>query len=255
MTRKLELRKQARAAVPPPMLPPERPRSVRLTATGRFVAVIGVLLPVASLITGFWLWGVAAESQKTRRRLSTEGISAQAVIYSLWRTSGDNRKYYANYRYTAAGASHAGRASFSRSTWSKLREGDTLTVRYLPEAPHRAWARGAEPNVPIWAGPLTALALGLLAVVPWHAIRGQWTLLSEGRAARAQVKLSRKVRHKHGTRYEVFYEFQSLEGGVRTGTYNTQRTIPEPGATIQVVYDPDNVKRSRPYPFELVRPA
>jgi len=253
---KLELRKLQRSAPRPvPELPTSRPRPVRLTGTGWFVAVLGTLLPAGAMVAGFSLHARAVSDRTLREAISAEGVRVTAVVAALSQTGGKSPRYIVNYEYTAAGDLHHGRANVSRTFWKTLRVGSFLTVRYLPAEPGRSWLRGQEPGTPFWAGPVVALCMVVIGIFPWYAIRRQWMLLAEGRPAQAQVTASRKVCHQHGSHYRVSYEFHTMSGATRTGRYDSKKRPPASGTTIQVVYNPDRPEHSMPYPFALVRPA
>jgi hypothetical protein len=189
------------------------------------------------------------------QEIDKEGIRVTAVVSDLTRTRGKSPQYFVNYEYPAAGRLHQGRANVSRTSWMQLRVGSFLTVRYLPAEPGRSWLRGQEPGTPFWVGPVVALSMIAIGMFPWYAIRQQWMLLAEGRPAQAQVTDFKKVRHQHGARYRVSYEFRTMSGATRTGRYNSQKSPPAKGTTIQVVYNPDRPEYSMPYPLALVRPA
>jgi Protein of unknown function (DUF3592). len=228
---------------------------VRLTGVGWFVAVFGMLLPAGALVAGFSLHAKAIRDRTLREAIDKEGVRVTAVVSDLTRTRGDKPKYYVVYQYSAGGQSHPGRANVSRSYWTGLRVGSTFPVRYLPAEPGRNWLRGQEPGIPFWVGPSVALSMALIGIFPWYAIRRQWMLLAEGRPAQAQVTVFKQVRHQHGSHYQVSYEFRTMSGATRTGRYNSQKSPPASGTTIQVVYNPDRPEHSMPYPLALVRPA
>ncbi|MGB9604542.1 MAG: DUF3592 domain-containing protein [Bryobacteraceae bacterium] len=56
-------------------------------------------------------------------------------------------------------------------------------------------------------------------------------------------------------RYRVRYEFTLLSGPRRVGFYDlpSRDLAPQPGQRVTVIYDPDNPRRQRLYPFALVR--
>ena len=252
---KLELRKQQRSAPRPvPELPTSRPRPVRLTGTGWFVAIIGMLLLAGSPVAGFWLHATAVRGRALKERIDKEAVSVPAVVSDLTQIRGKNSRYFVNYKYAAAGQLHEGRADVSRGSWTRLRIGSSLTVRYLPSEPGRSWLRGYEP-VAFWVGPVVALTMAVISIFPWYALRRQWMLLAEGRPAQAQVTASKKVRHQHGSYDRVSYEFRTMSGATRTGRYDSHKGPPANGTTIQVVYNPDRPEQSMPYPLALVRPA
>jgi hypothetical protein len=256
MTIKLALRKmQARTA--PPRLPESRPRPVRLTGIGKAVAFIGVVLLAAAPLAGFFLHSLAVSQRAFRVRIEKEAVEGVARVTALTRTRGKNSRYDAVYRFEADGRILQGRARMGRSYWTRLEVGSSVPVRYLPSEPAQNWIRGYEPSSgPLWPAPLVAVSLALASLIPWISLRREWMLLMDGRAAEARVTGAKKFSSSHGGRtYRVNYEFRTLGGGARTGKYSTQQAPPAEGATIQVIYDPDNPARSAPYPLPLVRPG
>jgi hypothetical protein len=253
---KLELHKLQRSAPRPvPELPTSRPRPVRLTGAGWFLAALGMLLLAGAPVAGFWLHARAVRQRALREAIDKEGVRVTAVVSGLTRTRDKSPRYFVNYEYSAAGQLHQRRANVSRTYWMQLRVGSFLTVRYLPADPGRSWLRGQEPGTPFWQGPVVALAMIATGMFPWYAIRRQWMLLAEGRAAQAQVTVFKKARQQHGTHYWVSYEFRTMSGATRTGRYDSQESPPATGTTIQVVYNPDRPEHNMPYPLALVRPA
>jgi hypothetical protein len=257
----MKLKIEARAAYTPVSeVPPEllssRPRPVRLTGTGRLVAGIGALLPVAALMSGFWLHDQAVRDRALREAVDEQGFVAQAVVMELTQTHEKSPRYFVRYNYFAGERSYVGQASVGRGYWTSLREGSPLMVRYLPSRPEQSWIRGYEPRgVPFWAGFVVAIGLALSALVLWYTLRRQWVLLAEGRGALAQVTRSKRVRSQHGAHYVVYYEFRQMSGTASSGRYTSRRSPPPVGMTICVVYDPDRPNRSAPYPLTLVRLA
>jgi hypothetical protein len=238
----------------PPELVSSRPRPVRLTGVGRLVAAIGALLPVAALLSGFWLHDQAVRDRALRQAVDEQGISAQAVVTELTRTWEKDARYFVRYEYFAGERLYQGRSSVGRGYWTNLRQGSPIIVRYLPPRPEQSWIRGYEPRgVPFWAGPVVAIGLVISALALGYALRRQWVLLAEGRGALAQVTRSKRVRSQHGAHYVVYYEFRLMSGAASSGRYTSRRTPPPDGTTICVVYDPDRPNRSARYPLTLVR--
>jgi hypothetical protein len=249
-----------------PAVPITRPRPVCLTGTGRFVVFIAVLLTTASLVAGMWLLSLAARDRDLRRRIAIEAVSARAEVVALSRTRGDDPRYLVDYNYTAAGQTFEARRAIRRSLWNRLHPGSPLEVGYLPDEPGKSWVTGYEPRgVPVWLGPLVALAFASLAWLSWHGLRGQWMLLSEGRAAVAHVTGWRNIaKGKGGRHLEVSYEYRLMSGAARTGKYQvvvgalgaaSKAQPPADGTPLRVIYDPNNPARSSRYPLSLVRIA
>jgi hypothetical protein len=238
----------------PPELVSSRPRPVRLTGAGRLVAGLGVLLPLAALVSAFWLQELAVRSRALSDTISREGVSTAGEVVELTRTRGKDSRYFVHYTYTAGERLYLKRATVGRAYWAGLQKGSPLVVRYLPSRPEQSWLRGYEPGgVPFWAGPVVAMGLLLLTLAPWLSLRSQWMLLVDGRGALARVTRSKKMRGQHGVHYDVYYEFGLLSGSVRSGRYRSTKSPPPDGATICVVYDPDRPNRSACYPLTLVR--
>ena len=62
----------------------------------------------------------------------------------------------------------------------------------------------------------------------------------------------RKHKGSHGTTHrQIIYQFPILAGTIATGKAAAGKTM-EVGSRINVVYDPEQPKRNRPYPFSLV---
>ena len=97
-----------------------------------------------------------------------------------------------------------------------------------------------------------AVFAGAALYVELIPVRRQRVLLSEGRPAAAVVTKVRKHQGPKGGSYrEIFYEVPVLAGTKVTG--KAVATSPaDVGATLTVVYHPEQPKRNRPYPFSLV---
>src|SRR5258705_156658 len=97
-------------------------------------------------------------------------------------------------------------------------------------------------------GAATAFPGGL--VLPF-LIRRERKLLSDGRAAPGVV--TRLSRSQHGSM--VHYEFAIAGGGFAKGKTGPSHKPPPVGATVPVLYDPENPRRNRMYPFSMVKLA
>jgi hypothetical protein len=85
-------------------------------------------------------------------------------------------------------------------------------------------------------------------------VRRQRHLLADGRPAPAVVTRYSRLQTEHGAQNIVYYEFALLGGGTCKGRASTNRRLPV-GSAICVLYDPDNPRRSAPYPMCLVKLA
>jgi hypothetical protein len=248
-----------RTFVLPRELSRSRPRDVRLTAGGWALLGLAVSLFAAAVGAGIGL-SIAADRQARQQRVFVdEGIDTRGEVIRLWRASDENKSRWVSYRYVIEGRAYEGRTKIGSSTWTALRVGGTLPVRYLRSDLGRSWGAGVEPRaMPRW---LPFVVAGALAIIGWFCIamiRGQLRLLTDGRAAPAIVIRHTMHRTQHGRKqYSMAYTFRLMSGATAEGKAGASSTpaAVAVGSVICVVYDPDLPSRSTPYPLPLVRPA
>ena len=239
---------------PPPELARMRPRYVRLTRAGRATVVLAVLLLAGALAAGVGLYLAAERARARREALERDGMIAEAEVVKLLQTRHKEQRYTVVYRYHAGASAYDGRSQVDRAYWRGLQVGSHVPVRYLPSAPEESWIGGREPKgLPFWVVPLVPAGLALTAWAIAYRLRRQRDLLSEGRPALARVTHSKKVAHQHGHVYRVYYQFRMLSGAARAGQCDVSRKPPPAGATLTIVYDPDDPGRQARYPMSLVR--
>jgi hypothetical protein len=69
------------------------------------------------------------------------------------------------------------------------------------------------------------------------------------------VTESKRIRYEHGSSNRIRYEFTLPGGSTRSGKYDTNCAAPAAGATIVVLYDPEEPRRQGRYPLTLVKPV
>lgn len=236
-------RSKTSETLPPELLRPGS-RQVRLTAGGRFLTILAVIFLVGALVGGALLY-VAA----TRDR------PASAVVEEVTRSAKEPR-VVVRYRYTVNGRDYSGERRLTGRARRSVTAGSEIPIRYAAKDPARSWI-GAAAAAPVWLGPFLAGSLSAGAIIMLLAIRREWILLSEGRAATGRVIASKRVRkgggHSSHTEFRLTVEFRVLSGALRTGRFDRRKEVP-PGGKVTVVYDRDDPARSRLYPFALVRP-
>ena len=238
----------------PPGLERSAPRDVALTTGGRALIALAWLLAAGAVVAGFALHREAQRQSDLARDFDTRGVTANAVVDRLWRKTNDEDKpAFAAFHFDAGGIRIDGESRLPLRQWRQLSTGSTVSVRFLPDDPRRfvlaGQRRGGMPfALPyVISSALTAMALLCLAAVQW-----QRRLLSEGRPAHAVVTAVRNHKGSHGaTHREIVYEFPVLAGTKATGKASAGKSAAV-GTTISVVYDPEQPKRNRPYPFSLV---
>lgn len=237
----------------PPELERSAPRDVALTTGGRALIVLAWLLAAGALGGGAALHVKAGRQSDEAVDFDRRSVSASAVVDRLWRKSGDGNPASVAFHFDANGARIDGESRIPLGQWRRLSTGSTVPVRYLPDNPRRFVMAGQRRGgVPFAVPYVVAFILAAMALLCSAAVRWQRTLLSEGRSARAIVTAVRNHKGSHGaTHREIVYEFPVLAGTKATGKATAGKTA-EVGTTISVVYDPEQPKRNRPYPFSLV---
>jgi hypothetical protein len=244
-------------ATAPTELSGPRPRDVRLTAGGRFVYGVAIVLFAASIAAVVLLSRLANVQAADRDALMRDSVVTRAQVTRLWKKSGESSRTMVAYAFDVNGQPHDGQARISTARWRRLQVGATLDIRYRPDNPDTTMVEGFEPSVlprfvPFLLGVLAAMA-GTLVL---YGLNCQRRLLSEGRAAQAVVTEVRKHHTTHGGSYRtVNYTFQLMSGAMRSGKSEAPRKPPAIGSTVWIVYDPDRPRRSRLYPFPLVKTA
>jgi hypothetical protein len=237
---------------PPDGLERSGSRAVRLTAGGKIVSALAVALFAGALAAGIALGLLASRQAEERRLLREQGADTQGRVTRLWRSRDKDRQHWVTYQFAVQGRSYPGRAKLPRSVWTNLQVGSDLPVRYLPSDPALSYPRGYESMpMPMWVPGLVAAALAACGWLATFSIRRQRCLLARGRPAPAVV--TRLTRTQHGQ--TIHYEFPVLSGAIARGRGSPGRTPAAIGATICVLYDPENPRRNAPYPLPLVRPV
>lgn len=237
----------------PPELERSAPRDVGLTRTGRALIVVAWLLAAGAIAAGVALHVEAKRQWDAAMDFDRRGVTATAIVDRLWRKSGDGKPAFAAFHFEVNGARIDGESRMQLSAWRELRAGSTVPVRYLPDDPRRFVLAGQRRGRMPFAVPyFVSAALAALALLCLEPVRRQRRLLSEGRPAPAVVTAVRKTRGSSGeTHREMVYEFHVLAGTLATGKAAASKAAAV-GTTISVVYDPEQPKRNRPYPFSLV---
>lgn len=240
--------------VRPPGLDDSRPRALQLTASGRALLVVAVVLGAAAVAACVGMSLVVRQQADDRRAIVERGVVTEGVVTRLW-ASGDNRQKV-EYAFVAGGVRHEGDIKVSAERRRTLRVGSPLAVRYLAERPDFN-DLGGRPRSGMPAALPFVIAAVLVACAGLCAfgLRRQWTLLSDGRVAPALVTGHTSEKTQHGTQRQMTYEFLLLSGAVGSGKSQTSDEPPAVGSVIPVIYDPDHPARNRVYPFRLVRPA
>jgi hypothetical protein len=241
---------------PPEGLNRSWPRPSALTGRGIAIYVFSALMIVGGVIGTVWLARETRGLQTEERRMMAEGRETAGVVTRVWRGGGKSDAHRVAYRFAVDGRDRTGRATIGSGYWKSLQVGSPIPVRYLPSAPASNYPSASPPSpTPAWVPFLFGGILAGTGVLMPIKVRRQRHLLEGGRPAPALVTRLRRWRTQHGTQNTVYYQFALPDGGVCKGRCNVEsRSMPK-DSVICILYDPDNPRRSAPYPLCTVKLA
>jgi hypothetical protein len=226
------------------------PRPVRFTAAGRLL--MGVLLALASgaVVSVPALLALNSRNLLIDQQLDREGVQVEAQVIEL-KSSGEEGRRLAFYRYDVGGRVYRGKTNLRQRDARKLQ--GTVPIRYFASDPSRSWVAGYEPReVPLVLIAIHPSALLTGALLLWLHLRGQRSILEEGRAVEARVISTQSVHRSHQRQNRIEYEFQLLSGATRrVKVFQHDRKL-APGSTATLLYDRENPKRVAIYPMSTV---
>jgi hypothetical protein len=239
---------------PPTELNRSFPRRVELTGRGVGLLCLSLAFALGGIAGAIALRIQAQHRAAEIRLMEAQGVETQGLVTRLWRTGGKTDEPMVQYRFSTGPNQYQGRSVVTSRHWAGLTVGLPITVRYLPSNPLVNYP-STDPLRPasIWLSIFVAGVFLLLAGVFTLSVRGSRRLLEEGRAAPGIVTRNRRIRSNEGSHNQIIYEFILREGSKHKGRAN-RAPIPE-GTVICVVYNPDNPRRSAPYPFGLTKVA
>ena len=222
------------------------PRQTRMTGRGVFQIVLGVVFLIASIWLAVWMQKQVNGDRAQAAQLHSEGKEATGEISQLTKgAKGDSNQVA--YAFTANGVRLTGHSDVPAKWWPKIQKAGFIPIRYLPSDPkvnHPAdWD---QESMPAWF-PLAMPAMWVVvAGVLLFKLSRQAAVASEGLPAPAVV--TRCFRVKGG--YAARYQFKTQDGTVAKGRDRVWRKV-DPGATVCVLYMPDNPRRNYLYPLSL----
>jgi hypothetical protein len=250
---------ERRSAVDSPDLPAlllkTTPRSVRVNAAGRMLLFGAVALIAAGIWGGIELNRRAETAARHASLFESERVLAAGDIVHLRKRGGDDEhRITAHYRYSVRGRELTGQTTLRRDDNDTFAIGTPVGVWYLPSEPDASWLDGYVPRRDArWPATVVPFACGVAALGLIAVVRRQANLLTYGRPAMATVTRIEKKSTDKGTVWVVHYEFTTLSGATRTGTYHERKkALPDVGAAVPVVYDRDNTFRHSKYPMRFV---
>jgi hypothetical protein len=234
---------------PPDSLGYSSLRPVRLTIQGKALIMLAGALILGAVVLGVFLGRKVQREAAERTLLRDQGIAADAVVTRVWRGGGEDKEHRVTYGFEHGGQTYSRSVRTPVSIWRTLAPGATLPVRFVPSRPainHPvAWPQN---GLPSWFPYLLAAMVAVPAFLLPIPVRREARLLAEGRPAPGRVTGFKKTDKS----IRVQYEFHLLNGTVAKGKVNRSKP-PVEGATLCVLYDPENPRRNALYPLSLVR--
>jgi len=223
----------------PPELTGAAPRETERSEEGAG-SVLSVTLLVLAAIAMVVLSFIADARQKAKTEvLRREGRETMGRVTGLRHKPG---AYTVRYAFNANGVAITGESPAPEDTWNGLRDADPLAIRFLPSNPAinhpAAWEGSGKSYWVMFFIPAMPVAGAILILIQ---LRGQRRLVAEGVPTAGVV--TRCARGSRGGWF-VNYQFRTADGSAAKGSANLRMEI---GATICILYLPQNPQRNQPY--------
>ena len=252
-----DLAQQFAAALPP---------NVFLLNTGNYDFVRGnkkrignsrvmlLIIAIVATIAGVIVWNTSKIASELEQ-LEVSGFKAEATIVDGRSVRGRrSTSYYINYRYQVDGISYTDEQEISSNTYRRLRSGDEVLVRYLPNDPTVSALSGEfyddtvrRENLII---SIIVLVIGgviilILGLVDYRNRRYSY----RGQLLRGEIIESKGRRGSKGAyNVTVKYRFRTPSGKILEKKSTADRrdlreNLPQPGTPVMVLYVSDRMQR------------
>ena len=232
----------------PPELKRALPREVRRSTRGTLLACLAVIYMAGSLPLYVSFRNDARQQSAHTEALRTQGREASAEIVRFWHQGKSSTRMVA-YAFTADGRRVRGESSVPDRFWEGLQKAGFLPIRYLPANPNinhpLAWE---DYPMSAWVPYLLPVILAGGGVALLFSLRRQAQLAAEGLATPGIVTNCRRL--KGG--WKVGYQFRTKEGDLAKGSSRVGRAL-ESGASLCVLYLPQDIRRNQAYPLSFYR--
>ena len=234
---------------PPRELTRAIPRETRVSGRGMLNVILGGVFLIAAIVLGVWLRNEGAQDRAHAELLRTQGQEANGEITQLWHRD-RGRVNMVSYAFTANGVRIRGESPVPDGQWKSIQKAGFLKVRFLPSNPgvnHPAAWDESNP-VPAWFPILVPSMWAVGSVILLISLLRQRKVAAEGLPAAGVI--TRCFRIKGG--WAARYQFRMNDGTVAAGRDRVYSRL-EPGATVCVLYLPENPRRNYLYPLSLYR--
>jgi len=227
------------------------PRRLSLRGEAWVMPIVAAGIAAFIMADGFSLYREWISENQVFDTLLAHGVEANAKIMRKWiEQRPDTCWYYVSYSLQANGRTFSPSKSVDWSAYRQLREGQMAPVVYLSSDPSINRLTVEPPPVKPWVALFFPLICGGLLSLFILPIRRQWLVVSTGKATAGVVTGSRRV---EGFGLSTIYEFRDRAGVKRVGkTTVRSNDAPRIGATVTILFDPENPRRNVLYPAPLV---
>ena len=225
------------------------PRETSMTGRGIFMAIMGAILLLGSIPLFLLLHSENARQNVRAEALRTQGVEAAGEIVRLWHSGDKSHTPMVTYAFTANGIRLRGDSSVPGGVWGNLQKAGFLPIRYVPSDTSINHPVAWEPStMPDWVPFILPVVLAAVAIALLISLRRQSEVAAEGLPAAGVVTKCSRV--KGG--FAVRYQFRMKDGAIARGSSHVPRRL-EVGATVCVLYLPQNPRRNQMYPTSLYR--
>lgn len=241
----------AGASTIPSELTGQVPRKTCLSRKGIGMAIRITILLALAVAVAIWVGMDTVQQMQHRAALRLGGSEAVATITWMG-SSGRSATITVKYRFTVNGEIFTGKAVVPHQLYPSLLMSDSLPIRYLPAdrtVNHpAAWEWSA---FLVWDSFFALLMLVATAMMLLLWLRIERRLVVEGVPA---VGVITKCSPSTRGGFFVKYEFHAEDGRVIKGN-GWSESSQEGGASICILYLPQNLWRNKPYPSANYRVA
>jgi hypothetical protein len=224
----------------PPELAGPLPRTTRISEDGRGAATRVVVLLLASIVLVVLGCIGAAQTMTRMEALRLEGRETTGEVTALRHRFGG--AYGVRYAFNANGRALEGVSEAPKDIGNGLREAAPLPILFLPSNPAinhpAAWQESGSWVWDLWFVPMMPVAAAILVLTQ---MRRQRRLVAGGVPTAGIV--TKRSRNSQGA-WWVDYQFHTEDGKVAKGRGHLGLEI---GATICVLYLPQDPRRNQPY--------
>lgn len=236
------------------------PRKERLTGSGLTTSVYAWGLLIFAMAWAAWFGVDAARRFQHRTELRSEGREITGEIKRFW-SPGRSPNWKIRYSFAVEGSSFGGKARVPKQLENDIGKGisenSPLPIRYLPTDPSVNYPVGWEESSgsiiePLIAAIMFAVFLGMITLGLLLPFRFYRQLIREGVPAVGAVTKFSPRRGRTGP--SICYEFRSDDGRTMSGT-SAFNWVPEIGASVCILYLPQNPQKNQLYPLPYYRVA